>query len=72
MFVGGVPIVSSWGEDEVCGFYKVEMDNLTSQLRKEKGAVLAKDREIKELTLKVKNQDEAGELGAAENASLRS
>ena len=48
------------------------MDNLTSQLRKEKGAVLAKDREIKELTLKVKNQEEAGELASAENASLRS
>ena len=44
---------------------KVEMDNLTSQLRKEKDAVLAKDREIKELTLKVKNQEEAGELAAA-------
>ncbi|KAF2561603.1 hypothetical protein F2Q70_00016786 [Brassica cretica] len=51
---------------------KVEMDNLTSQLRKEKDAVLAKDREIKELTLKVKNKEEAGELAAAENASLRS
>ncbi|KAG5393233.1 hypothetical protein IGI04_023196, partial [Brassica rapa subsp. trilocularis] len=31
---------------------KVEMDNLTSQLRKEKDTVLAKDREIKELTLR--------------------
>ena len=51
---------------------KVEMDNLTSQLHKEKDAVLAKDRDIKELTLKVKNQEEAGELAAAENASLRS
>ncbi|KAH0898488.1 hypothetical protein HID58_048056 [Brassica napus] len=51
---------------------KVEMENLTSQLRKEKDAVLAKDREIKELTLKVKNQEEARELAAAENASLRS
>ncbi|KAH0939110.1 hypothetical protein HID58_006571 [Brassica napus] len=50
----------------------VEMDNLTSQLRKEKDVVLAKDREIKELTLKVKNQEEAGELAATENASLRS
>ena len=49
---------------------KVEMDNLTSQLRKEKNAVLAKDREIKELSLKVKNQEEAGELAAAENTSL--
>ena len=39
---------------------KVEIDNLTSQLRKEKDAVLAKDMEIKELTLKVKNQVEAG------------
>ena len=51
---------------------KVELDNLTSQLHKEKDAVLAKDREIKELTLKVKNKEEAGELAAAENASLRS
>ncbi|KAF2553667.1 hypothetical protein F2Q68_00033607 [Brassica cretica] len=38
---------------------KVEMDNLTSQLRKE-------------LTIKGKNQEEAWELAAAENASLRS
>ena len=51
---------------------KVEMDNLTSQLRKEKDAVLANDMEIKALTLKVKNQEKAGELAAAENASLRS
>ncbi|KAH0898492.1 hypothetical protein HID58_048060 [Brassica napus] len=50
---------------------KVEMDNLTSQLRKEKDAALAKDKEIKELKLKVKNQEEARELAATENASLR-
>ncbi|KAF2551114.1 hypothetical protein F2Q68_00034489 [Brassica cretica] len=49
---------------------KVEMDNLTSQLRKEKDAALAKDKEIKELKLKVKNQEEAGELAATENTSL--
>ncbi|KAH0922569.1 hypothetical protein HID58_022587 [Brassica napus] len=37
---------------------KVEIDNLTSQLRKEKDAVLAKDMEIKELTLKLKEREE--------------
>ncbi|KAF3579443.1 hypothetical protein DY000_02031572 [Brassica cretica] len=52
-------------------FTKVEMDNLTSQLRKEKDAALAKDKEIKELRLKVTNQEEAGELAATENISLR-
>ena len=52
-------------------FTKVEMDNLTSQLRKETDAALAKDKEIKELRLKVRNQEEAGELAATENISLR-
>ncbi|KAF3590525.1 hypothetical protein DY000_02022118 [Brassica cretica] len=38
---------------------------------KEKDAALAKDKEIKELRLKVRNQEEAGELAATENVSLR-
>ena len=50
---------------------KVEMDALASQLREEMGVVLAMDKEIKALRLKVRNQDEAGELAAAENVSLR-
>ncbi|KAF3598551.1 hypothetical protein F2Q69_00035635 [Brassica cretica] len=51
---------------------KVEMDTLASQLREEKDASLAKDKEIKALRLKVRNQEEAGELAATENVSLRS
>ncbi|KAH0903358.1 hypothetical protein HID58_042861, partial [Brassica napus] len=51
---------------------KVEMDTLASQLREEKDASLAKDKEIKALSLKVMNQEEAGELAATENVSLRS
>ena len=51
---------------------KVEMDTLASQLREEKDASLAKNKEIKALRLKVRNQGEAGELVAAENVSLRS
>ena len=44
---------------------------LTSQLREEKNSVLAKEKEIKALRLKVRNQDEAGTLPASENISLR-
>ncbi|KAH0880085.1 LOW QUALITY PROTEIN: hypothetical protein HID58_067479 [Brassica napus] len=44
---------------------KVEMDTLVSQLHE------AKDKDIKALMLKVTNQEEAGELVAAENVSLR-
>ena len=44
---------------------------LTSQLREEKNSVLAKEKEIKALRLKVRNQDEAGTLAASENISLR-
>ena len=47
------------------------MDNLTSQLPKEKDAALANDKEFKELRVKVRNQEEAGELAATENVSLR-
>ena len=45
-----------------------EKDNV---LAKEKDNVLAKEEEIKALRLKVRNQDEAGALAAAENMSLR-
>ena len=51
---------------------KVEMDTLASQLREEKDASLAKDKEIKALRLKVRNQEEAGELAATGNVFLRS
>ncbi|KAF2562537.1 hypothetical protein F2Q70_00017786 [Brassica cretica] len=51
---------------------KVEMDTLASQLREEKYASLAKDKEIKVLRLKVRNQEKARELAATENVSLRS
>ncbi|KAH0906088.1 hypothetical protein HID58_037915 [Brassica napus] len=51
---------------------KVEMDTLASQLCEEKDDSLAKDTEIKALRLKVRNQEEAGELAAAKNVSLRS
>ncbi|KAF2596165.1 hypothetical protein F2Q68_00010722 [Brassica cretica] len=51
---------------------KVEMDILGSQLCEEKDAALARDKEIKALELKVRNQEETGELVAAENVSLRS
>ncbi|KAF3532908.1 hypothetical protein DY000_02040723 [Brassica cretica] len=50
---------------------KPEMDALASQLRKEMGVVLAKDKEIKAFRLKVRNQEAAGELAATENVSLR-
>ncbi|CDY23927.1 BnaC02g29460D [Brassica napus] len=44
---------------------------LTSQLLWEKDSVLAKEKEIKALRLKVRNQDEAGVLAASANISLR-
>ena len=50
---------------------KVDLAELTSQLREDKKNVLAKEKEIKALRLKVRNQDEAGALAAAENVSLR-
>ncbi|KAF2532080.1 hypothetical protein F2Q70_00030347 [Brassica cretica] len=50
---------------------KAEMDALASQLCKEKDVALAKDKEIKALRLKVRNQEEAGEVAATENVSLR-
>ena len=50
---------------------KAEMDALASQLREEKDVALAKDKEIKALRLKTRNQEEAGELAATENVSLR-
>ncbi|KAF3566482.1 hypothetical protein DY000_02014466 [Brassica cretica] len=50
---------------------KADLAELTFQLREEKDNVLAKEKEIKALKLKVRNQDEAGALAAAENVSLR-
>ncbi|KAF2589984.1 hypothetical protein F2Q70_00038428 [Brassica cretica] len=50
---------------------KAALAELTFQLREEKNNVLAKENEIKALKLKVRNQDEAGALAAAENVSLR-
>ncbi|KAF3547505.1 hypothetical protein DY000_02008185 [Brassica cretica] len=50
---------------------KDEMDALASQLREEKDFALAKDKEIKALRLKSRNQEEAGELAATGNVSLR-
>ncbi|KAF3552627.1 hypothetical protein DY000_02007631 [Brassica cretica] len=50
---------------------KADLAELTSQLRDEKDNVLAKEKEIKTLKLKVRNQDEAGSLAAAENISPR-
>ena len=47
------------------------MDALTIQLREGKDAVLAKEKEIKALKLKVQNQEEAMERVAMENASLQ-
>ena len=49
---------------------KADVAELTSQLREEKDNILATEKEIKSLKLKVKNQDEAGSLAAAENVSL--
>ena len=50
---------------------KADLAELTSQLREEKDNVLAKEKETKTLKLKMRNQDEAGSLAAAENISLR-
>ena len=50
---------------------KADLAELTSQLHEEKDNVLAKEKDIKALKLKVRNQDEAGTLAAAENVSLR-
>ncbi|KAF3596677.1 hypothetical protein DY000_02022325 [Brassica cretica] len=50
---------------------KAEVDALTTQLREGKDAVLAKEKEIKALKLKVQNQGEAMERVATENASLQ-
>ncbi|KAF3546476.1 hypothetical protein DY000_02006513 [Brassica cretica] len=50
---------------------RADLVALTSQLREEKDNVLAKEKEIKALKLKVTNQDEAGTLAAAKNVSLR-
>ncbi|KAF2538272.1 hypothetical protein F2Q70_00004253 [Brassica cretica] len=50
---------------------KADLAELTSQLHEEKDKVLAKEKDIKALKLKVRNQDEAGTLAAAENVSLR-
>ena len=47
------------------------MATLASQLREEKDIVLAKEKEIKALRLKVRNQDEAGMMASSENVSLR-
>ena len=50
---------------------KADLAALTSQLREEKDNVIAKEEDIKTLKLKVRDQDEAGSLAAAENVSLR-
>ncbi|KAH0868014.1 hypothetical protein HID58_075036, partial [Brassica napus] len=50
---------------------KAEVDALIAQLREGKDAVLAKEKEIKVLKLKVGNQGEAMERVATENASLQ-
>ena len=49
---------------------KAVLAELTLQLHEEKDHVLAKEKEIKALKLKVRNQDEAGALAAADNVSL--
>lgn len=50
---------------------KEQMDILSSQLDEENSRILALEKEIKTLKLKVRNQDEAGKLAAADNVSLR-
>ncbi|KAH0868459.1 hypothetical protein HID58_075481 [Brassica napus] len=50
---------------------KAEVDALTAQLREGKDVVLAKEKEIKALKLKVQNQEEAMERVTTENASLQ-
>ncbi|KAH0883918.1 hypothetical protein HID58_060014 [Brassica napus] len=47
------------------------MDALTSQLHEEKDKVLAREKEIRDLQFKVKNQEDAGVLAASENVALR-
>ncbi|KAH0866858.1 LOW QUALITY PROTEIN: hypothetical protein HID58_073880, partial [Brassica napus] len=65
-------LVASRERMEGAASTKVEMDTLASQLPEEKDASLAKNKEIKALRLKVRNQEETGELAAIENISLRS
>ena len=48
-----------------------KLTELTFQLREEKNNVLSKEKEIKALKLRVRNQDVAWALAAAENLSLR-
>ena len=50
---------------------KAEVDALTAQLREGKGAVLAKEKEIKALKLAVQHQEEAMERVTTENVSLQ-
>ena len=50
---------------------KAEVDSLTAQLRKGKGAALAKEKEIMALKLKVQSQEQAMERVAMKNASLQ-
>ncbi|KAF3523464.1 hypothetical protein F2Q69_00048422 [Brassica cretica] len=50
---------------------KAEVNALTAQLREGKGAVLAKEKEIRDLKLAVQNQEEAMERVTMENASLQ-
>ncbi|KAH0872007.1 LOW QUALITY PROTEIN: hypothetical protein HID58_069369, partial [Brassica napus] len=50
---------------------KAEMEALASQLHEEKDVAIAKNKEIKALRLKARNQEQAGELAAMENVSLR-
>ena len=70
--VGGVSTTPSRGEDGRCSFYKSRDGCSGLSVARGKNASLAKDKEIKALRLKVRNQGEAGELAAAENVSLRS
>ncbi|KAH0858916.1 LOW QUALITY PROTEIN: hypothetical protein HID58_087177 [Brassica napus] len=72
------PLTSvSLPEDSLAAIQSVQSDllqsdkaALTSQLREEKDNVLAKEKEIKDLKLRVRNQDEAWMLAASENVSL--
>ncbi|WZZ34602.1 hypothetical protein YC2023_018003 [Brassica napus] len=50
---------------------KADMDALASQLHEEKDNVIAKEKEIKALKLRVRNQEEAWMLAVSENVSLR-
>ncbi|KAF2570058.1 hypothetical protein F2Q70_00003588 [Brassica cretica] len=68
---GNVSAVPSGERMDEHASLKVDLAELTSQLREDKKNVLAKEKEIKALKLKVRNQDEAGALAAAENVSLR-